>query len=71
MDYLIWSQEYFDEAAKVKRNLVSMKKMLATVPLDEKRTLESKIQKLQHIYYELLETAAYLESVGKEKRDAA
>lgn len=71
MDYLIWSQEYFEEAAKVKRNLASMKKKLRTIPLDEKRTLESNIQKLQHIYYELLETAVYLESVGKEKRDAA
>lgn len=71
MDYLKWSQEYFDEAKKVKRNLNSMKKKLQTIPLDQKRTLESNIQKLQRIYYELLETATYLHTLAQEKQNAA
>ena len=71
MDYFVWSQEYYDEAAKVKRNLASMKNKLRSVALDERRTLESNIQKLQHIYYELMETAAYLAGLGKEKTNAA
>lgn len=71
MNYLMWSQEYFDEAKKVKRNLNAMKKKLERVPLDQKRTLESNIQKLQRIYYELMQTASYLHMVGEEKRNAA
>lgn len=71
MNYLTWSEEYYAEAAKVKRNLNLMKKQLSTVPLDSKRTLESNIQKLQRIYYELLETAAYLHQIGEDKHNAA
>lgn len=71
MDYLVWSQEYYDEAQKVKRNIKAMKNKLQSIPMDEKRTLEANIQKLQLIYYELLETAGYLAGMGKDKCDAA
>ncbi len=71
MNYSEWSQEYYDEARKIKRNLGKMKEKLATVPMNERRTLEDNIHKLQLIYYEVMQTAAYLASIAKEKADAA
>ncbi len=71
MNYSEWSQEYYAEAEKIKRNLGKMKAKLRTVPMNERRTLEENIQKLQLIYYEVLQTAGYLASIAKEKQSAA
>jgi len=71
MNYFEWSKEYFEEAEKIKRNLVRMKQKLKTVAFNERRTLEGNIQKLQLIYYECMHTAAYLESIARSKSHAA
>ena len=71
MNYSQWSQEYYEEAEKIQRNLSKMKNKLKTVPMNERRTLEENIQKLQLIYYEVLQTAGYLASVAKEKPNVA
>lgn len=71
MNYSEWSQEYYEEAQKIQRNLSRMKNKLKTVPMNERRTLEENIQKLQLIYYEVLQTAGYLASVAKEKANVA
>lgn len=71
MDYLVWSQEYYDEAEKIRRNIARMKKKLKEGTVYERRTLEDNIHKMQLILYECLQTAAYLESIGKVKSDAA
>ncbi len=71
MDYFVWSQEYYKEAEKIKRNLLKMKEKLKKISMYERRTLEDNIQKLQIIYYECLHTANYLESIARGKRDAA
>ncbi len=71
MNYSEWSQEYYAEAEKIKRNLGKMKEKLRSVPMNERRMLEENIQKLQLIYYEVLQTAGYLASIAKEKQSAA
>ncbi len=71
MNYSEWSQEYYAEAEKIKRNLSKMKAKLRTVPMNERRTLEDNIQKLQLIYYEVMQTAGYLASIAKEKQNVA
>ena len=71
MNYSQWSQEYYAEAQKIQRNLRKMKNNLHTVPMNERRTLEDNIQKLQLIYYEVLQTANYLASIAKVKRNVA
>ncbi|MBQ4569323.1 MAG: hypothetical protein IJA62_04645 [Ruminococcus sp.] len=71
MNYSEWSQEYYAEAEKIKRNLGRMKAKLKTVPMNERRTLEDNIHKLQLIYYEVQQTAGYLASIAKEKQSAA
>ncbi len=71
MNYFEWSQEYYAEAEKIKRNLSKMKSKLRTVPMNERRTLEENIQKLQTIYYEVMQTAGYLASIAKEKQNVA
>lgn len=71
MNYLLWSQEYYDEAEKVRRNIERMKTKLKGISLYERRTLEDNIKKMQIILYECLQTAAYLESIAKEKHNAA
>lgn len=71
MDYFEWSKEYYEEAAKIKRNLDKMRKKLKTVPMNERRTLEDNIHKLRLIYYEVMQTASYLASVAKEKQNVA
>lgn len=71
MDYFLWSQEYFEEAEKIKRNLFRMRKNLQTVASNKRRTLEDNIEKLQLIYYECLNTANYLEKIARSKQNAA
>ncbi|MBR3971878.1 MAG: hypothetical protein IKJ83_03205 [Ruminococcus sp.] len=71
MDYLVWSQEYYQEAEKLKRNIERMKQKLREGSVYERRTLEDNIHKMQLILYECLQTAAYLEGIGKEKQNAA
>ena len=71
MNYLQWSKEYYDDAEVVKRNIERMKKKLRTISFYERRTLEDNIKKMQIILYECLQTAAYLESIAKEKHHAA
>ena len=62
MDYLKWSQEYYDEAQKIQRNIERLKLKLKRAPLNEKRSTEDKIMKLRIIYYECIHTASYLAS---------
>lgn len=71
MNYFEWSREYYEEAEKIKRNLSKMKSKLRTVPMNERRTLEDNIHKLQLIYYEVMQTAGYLASIAKEKPNVA
>ncbi|MBE6738206.1 MAG: hypothetical protein IKB72_03660 [Ruminococcus sp.] len=71
MDYFLWSQEYYEEAEKIKRNLKRMKEKLKNISMYERRTLEDNIQKLQLIYYECIHTANYLESIARGKENAA
>ena len=71
MDYFKWSHEYYQEAEKIKRNLEKMKKKLRTISMYERRTLEDNIHKLKLIYYECMQTAAYLESIARSKENAA
>lgn len=67
MNYFEWAEEYYQEAAKIKRNLQKMKQKLRTVSMYQRRTLEDNIHRLQLIYYECMHTAAYLESIAKQK----
>lgn len=71
MDYLQWSQEYFQEADKVLRNIERLKAKLSSCPSDEYRTTEDKIMKLRSIYYECIHIAGYLRSRAGEKSHAA
>ena len=71
MNYSVWSQEYYDEAAKVRRNIERMKAKLKSGKVYERRTLEDNIKKMQIILYECLQTAEYLESMAKEKKNVA
>ena len=71
MDYFVWSQEYFEEAEKIKRNLGRMKEKLKTISMYQRRSLEEKIRRLQIIYYECMHTAVYLEKIARGERDAA
>lgn len=71
MDYFAWSQEYYLEAEKVRRNIERMKRKLKEGKIYEKRTMEDNIKKMQSILYECLQTAAYLEGIAKEKSHAA
>ncbi|MDO5124656.1 MAG: hypothetical protein Q4D44_08355 [Eubacteriales bacterium] len=65
IDYENWSEEYYEEARKVQRNLKALKAKQKCVNQDERQTLANKILKLQSIYYEILGTAGYLKSRGK------
>lgn len=60
MDYLKWSQEYRDEAEKLKRNIETLKRKQHTVPIDQRQTVAENIIRLRMIYYECVETANYL-----------
>lgn len=71
MDYLQWSQEYYEEAKKIQRNIERLKEKLRSSPLHERRTLEDNIQRLRAIYYECVHTAGYLMSIAKERQSAA
>ncbi|MBQ9742836.1 MAG: hypothetical protein IJV88_04070 [Ruminococcus sp.] len=66
MDYLKWSQEYYEEAEKVLRNISRLKDSLSSVPADKYRTTENMISMLRTIYYECINTGAHLALKAKE-----
>ncbi len=67
MEFLQWSQEYYEEAQKVLRNIERLKKKLRSCPQDEYRTIERDIQTLRGIYYECLEISSYLKQRAGER----
>lgn len=71
MDYFKWSQEYFEEAQKILRNIDRLKEKLKSIPEDQRRTTEDNIMKLRMIYYECVHTAGYLASIAEERTNAA
>ncbi len=71
MEYLQWSQEYYEEAQKVLRNIERLKKKLKSCPTDRYRTIERDIQTLRGIYYECLEISAQLKQRAGECESAA
>lgn len=65
MDYVLWSNEYFDEADKVLRNIEVLKKRLKNASFDEAKNLNSQITAFRYIYYELYLTGQHLLSKAK------
>ncbi len=71
MDYLIWSQEYVNEARKVLRIIERKKSLLRHATLDEKHAINAQIMKLRNIYYDNMLIAKHLRERAKELSDAA
>ncbi len=71
MDYIKWSQEYFDEAQNLLRLIDKKKQKLKTASLDERHTLNADIIKLRNIYYECMLTAKHLSERAGVMLDAA
>ncbi len=67
MDYLKWSQEYYEEAEKILRNIDILKEKQKNVPQDERQTVAENILRLRSIYYECVHTAGYLASRAEER----
>lgn len=67
MDYLKWSQEYYEEAQKILRNIERLRDKLRSSTVYEKRSTEDKITKLRLIYYECIHTANYLQQKAKQE----
>lgn len=65
MDYVLWSNEYFDEADKILRNIEVLKKRLKNATFDEAKNLNSQITAYRYIYYELCLTGKHLMSKAK------
>lgn len=71
MDYIKWSQEYLDEAARLLKVIEKKKQKLKKATLDERHTINAEIIKLRNIYYECMLTAKHLyERAGGMRRAA-
>ena len=71
MDYIKWSQEYLDEAARLLKVIEKKKQKLKNATLDERHTINAEIIKLRNIYYECMLTAKHLyERAGGMRRAA-
>ncbi len=60
MDYISWSQEYFEQAQSLLNVIEKKKRMLKNATLDQKHTINADIIKLRNIYYECMLTAEHL-----------
>lgn len=71
MDYIKWSQEYLDEAAKILKAIDNKKRELKNATADETHTLNSDIIRLKNIYYECMLTAKHLAERAGVTQNAA
>ncbi len=71
MDYILWSQEYLDQAQKLLMVIEKKKLELKTATADERHTLNADIIKLRNIYYECMLTAKHLSERAGEMLSAA
>ncbi|MBQ2825490.1 MAG: hypothetical protein IJF19_04370 [Clostridia bacterium] len=66
MDYISWSQEYLNDAEKVKEDIERLKTKLKKTHGDEARTLRANLITLRTMYTDCMKTAELLAIRGGE-----
>lgn len=65
MDYILWSNEYLEEAEKIYAVIEKKKKILPHASADARKVLNEEIIKLRSIYRECIEISRILRERAK------
>ncbi len=71
MNYIKWSDEYYEQAQKILDVIEKKKSKLKTATTDERHEFNAEIIQLRNIYYECMLTAKHLKLRAGEMANAA